>query len=110
MWTKTLTLNNTSSQRQVCFEKSISRTVYLVTHELQKSNHIFWNHIWNCVIVSMLPSNLIQNEDNLEDLDKFSRHILENHKKDCESWQQSETDRSFCKAKYDMMLKKLQEF
>ncbi|MDC0605069.1 hypothetical protein OAO63_00270 [Nitrosopumilus sp.] len=61
-------------------------------------------------IVSMLPSNLIQNEDNLEGLDKFSRNILENHKKDCESWQQSETDRSFCKAKYDMMLKKLQEF
>ena len=46
----------------------------------------------------------------LEGLDKFSRHILENHKKDCESWQQSETDRSFCKAEYDMMLKKLQEF
>lgn len=61
-------------------------------------------------IVSMLPSNLIQNEDNLEGLDKFSRNILENHKKDCESWQQSEIDRSFCKAEYDMMLKKLQEF
>ena len=61
-------------------------------------------------IVSMLPSNLIQNEDNLEGLDKFSRNILENHKKDCESWQQSETDRSLCKAEYDMMLKKLQEF
>ena len=61
-------------------------------------------------IVSMLPSNLIQNEDNLEGLDKFSRHILENHKKDCESWQQSETDRSFCKAENDVMLKKLQEF
>ena len=61
-------------------------------------------------IVSMLPSNLIQNEDNLEGLDKFSRHILENHKKDCESWQQSETDRSFCKAEYDVILKKLQEF
>ncbi|MDC0242186.1 hypothetical protein OAK22_00870 [Nitrosopumilus sp.] len=61
-------------------------------------------------IVSMLRSNLIQNEDNLEGLDKFSRNILENHKKDCESWQQSEIDRSFCKAEYDMMLKKLQEF
>ena len=61
-------------------------------------------------IVSMLPSNLIQNEDNLEGLDKFSRHILENHKKDCESGQQSETDSSFCKAEYDMMLKNLQEF
>ena len=61
-------------------------------------------------IVSMLPSNLIQNEDNLEGLDKFSRNILENHKKDCESWQQSEIDRSFCKAEYDMMLNKLQEF
>ena len=61
-------------------------------------------------IVSMLPSNLIQNEYNLEGLDKFSRNILENHKKDCESWQQSEIDRSFCKAEYDMMLKKLQEF
>ena len=61
-------------------------------------------------IVSMLPSNLIQNEYNLEGLDKFSRNILENHKKNCESWQQSETDRSFCKAEYDMMLKKLQEF
>ena len=61
-------------------------------------------------IVSMLPSNLIQNEDNLEGLDKFSRNILENHKKDCEAWQQSEIDRSFCKAEYNMMLKKLQEF
>ena len=61
-------------------------------------------------IVSMLPSNLIQNEDNLEGLDKFSRNILENHKKNCESWQQSETDRSFCKVENDVMLKKLQEF
>ena len=63
-------------------------------------------------IVSILPSNLIPNDDDekFENLDKFDKNILENYKKDCEAWQQSEIDKSFCQNEYDIMLKKFQEF